>query len=254
MVIQNDQDLTIAISRDDYLSNSDRIILDEVTNTEHQLRECRICFESTHTNNNPLIHPCQCNGNSRYIHRQCLNTWRLQHAPNSSPRQRCRECLTNYNITRCQYPKINSYTLGYFRYLKNHSLFIVFSSVIISSFIGQAICNSSVIKSALTLPYQIQPEGTCMIPPDLLVMLFHLMVEIKYLSIIKNQDIESPRYLSYCLLIKNILSLPLIYFIPNIMLTIWYIVTFGIYHTYIIPKVPQLGELSETIENYSPDK
>ena len=59
--------------------------------------ECRICFESTNTENNPLIVPCNCNGSSRYIHRICLETWREANV-NNDAYITCRECLYKYNI------------------------------------------------------------------------------------------------------------------------------------------------------------
>lgn len=38
---------------------------------------CRICFESEETPENPLISPCKCTGSMRYIHRSCLDEWRV---------------------------------------------------------------------------------------------------------------------------------------------------------------------------------
>lgn len=36
---------------------------------------CRICYDSD--DNSDLIQPCKCSGTMKYIHRKCLNKWRL---------------------------------------------------------------------------------------------------------------------------------------------------------------------------------
>ena len=33
---------------------------------------CRICLSEEHIKENPLIHPCNCDGTMKYIHLQCL--------------------------------------------------------------------------------------------------------------------------------------------------------------------------------------
>ena len=59
--------------------------------------ECRICFDDTNNENDPLIVPCNCDGSSRYIHRNCLETWRETNI-NNDAYTACRECLYNYSI------------------------------------------------------------------------------------------------------------------------------------------------------------
>lgn len=55
--------------------------------------ECRICLseEAVHD----LISPCNCRGSARYVHRQCLLTWRRsQHAAAAA---RCQICGSDYD-------------------------------------------------------------------------------------------------------------------------------------------------------------
>ena len=55
---------------------------------------CRICLEEEEDiSNNTLIAPCRCDGNSKYVHRECLAQWRM-----TSPRafSKCAECNFKY--------------------------------------------------------------------------------------------------------------------------------------------------------------
>ena len=47
---------------------------ERVASSEGEEVTCRICLENDEIQN--LIFPCRCSGNSRYVHRQCLNEWR----------------------------------------------------------------------------------------------------------------------------------------------------------------------------------
>jgi hypothetical protein len=54
-------------------------------------RICRICLDNT--NQDDMFRPCRCNGNIRYVHKECLDTWR-----NTNPRYKdqCQTCLYEY--------------------------------------------------------------------------------------------------------------------------------------------------------------
>merc|ERR1719401_2760202 len=54
---------------------------------------CRLCFEE----GGELIAPCLCKGTSKWIHRSCLNTWRVS---GSNPRAltNCCECGFQYRL------------------------------------------------------------------------------------------------------------------------------------------------------------
>ena len=51
---------------------------------------CRICFES----GGDLIVPCKCNGHSKYVHRECLETWRTFALNNNT----CEICNVEYKF------------------------------------------------------------------------------------------------------------------------------------------------------------
>jgi len=40
-------------------------------------RACRICLDTESEEDNPLISPCRCSGSMRYVHRACLDQWRI---------------------------------------------------------------------------------------------------------------------------------------------------------------------------------
>lgn len=57
---------------------------------------CRICFEEQQENR-PLICPCKCSGSSKYIHYDCLETWRNT-TSNEEAKKKCMECNAPYII------------------------------------------------------------------------------------------------------------------------------------------------------------
>jgi len=44
---------------------------------DEEEKVCRICLDSEETLENPLIAPCKCAGSMRYVHRECLDEWRV---------------------------------------------------------------------------------------------------------------------------------------------------------------------------------
>jgi len=65
--------------------------------------ECRICFESHSTHEDPLISPCLCNGTSKWVHKSCIQHWRDVNRETSAF-SKCRECGYAYNIKK-KYPQ-----------------------------------------------------------------------------------------------------------------------------------------------------
>ena len=60
---------------------------------------CRICLENSDLPD--LIYPCKCAGNSKYVHKKCLNEWRsINHNPDNF--YRCEVCKYEYNIVKKQ--------------------------------------------------------------------------------------------------------------------------------------------------------
>ena len=73
-------------------------------------KECRICFEQEKENenendneNNQLISPCLCNGTSKFVHIECLETWRKINKDGPGF-YKCMECRYKYNF-RYRFPK-----------------------------------------------------------------------------------------------------------------------------------------------------
>ena len=60
-----------------------------------QTFECRLCFDEDTLDN--LIAPCKCSGTSKYVHKNCLNEWRML-ADNREAYNKCFECNYNYKF------------------------------------------------------------------------------------------------------------------------------------------------------------
>lgn len=58
-------------------------------------RECRICMSSEDEDN--LFTPCLCKGSSKYVHRECLNSWRMVD-PTSKNFTQCSTCHYTYEF------------------------------------------------------------------------------------------------------------------------------------------------------------
>jgi hypothetical protein len=71
------------------------------------LQECRICFD-IETYANEFISPCMCKGTSKYVHKNCLNTWRTFNR-DTVGWSKCMECNCHYTF-RYKYP-IESLTI-----------------------------------------------------------------------------------------------------------------------------------------------
>lgn len=83
-------------------SDEEGEFLEEITSTEIEMRgenvqhqhTCRICLEDYPFD---FISPCNCSGSLQYVHKTCLDEWRLRHHADHSNRIRCQECLAPFN-------------------------------------------------------------------------------------------------------------------------------------------------------------
>lgn len=66
----------------------------QTPNTEMTQRECRICFEC---DEETMISPCLCKGSSEWVHRHCLDTWRIKDSGFNTFHQ-CPTCKFNYEF------------------------------------------------------------------------------------------------------------------------------------------------------------
>jgi hypothetical protein len=55
---------------------------------------CRICLEDDHPER--MISPCKCKGGSKWVHRECLDEWRLNEKDRAF--SKCTECLFQYHM------------------------------------------------------------------------------------------------------------------------------------------------------------
>ena len=58
---------------------------------------CRICFDTADSASNPLLRPCRCRGSMRYVHVECLDTWRNT-STNPQSFFRCDTCHFEYRF------------------------------------------------------------------------------------------------------------------------------------------------------------
>lgn len=80
-----------------YLGIIHCLIMDDA----EDVRECRICQSD---DPRELIHPCQCRGSMRYVHRNCLNQWRAMNANRAY--FNCDVCGYQYRMSRLWWGKV----------------------------------------------------------------------------------------------------------------------------------------------------
>ncbi len=59
--------------------------------------ECRFCLLPQEADQNPLITPCACKGSAKYVHMNCLKTWR-QTTENPEAVERCQLCCEEFEL------------------------------------------------------------------------------------------------------------------------------------------------------------
>lgn len=70
-------------------------------NADGECPVCYMCFDDENTEENPLITPCKCRGDTRYVHVGCLRKWHTAEADNqicflSSVDATCSVCKTTF--------------------------------------------------------------------------------------------------------------------------------------------------------------
>ena len=94
--------------------------------------ECRICFENNNLEENPLLSPCRCSGTSKYVHLNCIQTWRRLNI-NTEYLTKCRECNAKYVINKSALEETFTIDYGLINFMKqkiNYLYFNVFSFII----------------------------------------------------------------------------------------------------------------------------
>jgi hypothetical protein len=62
---------------------------------------CRICHNDENTEADRLFSPCLCNGTMRYVHVECLRSWRVL-SQNPQSFYKCDQCKYEYKIKRIE--------------------------------------------------------------------------------------------------------------------------------------------------------
>ncbi|KAK7068265.1 hypothetical protein SK128_028038 [Halocaridina rubra] len=62
--------------------------------------ECWICYDNERTDAGPLIQPCDCRGDVRAVHHNCLRKWLMECAENSSENLSCKVCGAVYELEK----------------------------------------------------------------------------------------------------------------------------------------------------------
>lgn len=81
--------------------NSDDSMSQSETNSNGESPVCYMCFDDENTEDNPLITPCKCRGDTRYVHVGCLRKWHTAEADNqicflSSVDATCSVCKSTF--------------------------------------------------------------------------------------------------------------------------------------------------------------
>lgn len=90
---------------------------------------CRYCFDSDKREN--LISPCKCNGTMKWIHRHCLDDWRIEGKVKNCFRS-CPECLFVYKMR----PRSSFSTL---KFNKSYVFFYVLLDICIFLFLSSCV-------------------------------------------------------------------------------------------------------------------
>lgn len=82
-------------------NSDDSISQDESVKSDAEKPVCYMCFDDEDTDENPLITPCKCRGDTRYVHVNCLRKWHTAEADNkicflSSVDATCSVCKTTF--------------------------------------------------------------------------------------------------------------------------------------------------------------
>lgn len=167
-----------------------------ITRSENEEYVCRICLESDDLEN--LIYPCRCSGNSKYVHRRCLNEWRIINTNNRN--------YTNCDICDYQFRVSNtnrSHSICYriFNYLSLDPLaYLLITSITayILSMISYIVDSEHLVISAVFGNISNMDNQTIRNYYFILILIMIIVIEIlvifMYFLFIKNKAIYCTIY------------------------------------------------------------
>lgn len=202
---------------------------------------CRICFEEIDSLDDPLISPCMCKGNSKYIHRSCLQKWRLVNPVDSVQRNKCMECQYNYNIIA----KSNSisilYKIGIYYFKYAFSINIMFLSMIY--IISVCFYNSNF---NIDDNYYLFNKNNCALYfvyiIAILTTIYYIILSYKLKEDIHKEDLQ--------VIINTNLILPLfVYIVPLFGIILYFIIYYYIYKYIFNDIINSITSNMEIIQN-----
>lgn len=131
---------------------------------------CRICFDSNYSKDSLLISPCDCSGNSKYIHESCLKKWVKAKFPNPE-NSFCEVCLKKFPIKiqrKCRL--CNNHSLNPISIIDMMKLVCIFLLLIITVVVCATF--SSVFNKFGKLKNKSTIQGFMIIPVALTFLLF----------------------------------------------------------------------------------
>ena len=211
---------------------------------------CRICYEPETSSQNKLISPCRCAGHLKYIHQECLQTWRNSNLENSYPRTNCMQCNYKYQFetreTNGRYIRIINYICDNFAI----SITIIYLVLFVIS--HKYICDKYNYLVFRDL------DNSCLMTLNLLFSLIPYLFEFLVLSIVK-LDIKVILVIrsTFIVIIMHVLCWLVIYLNITILvvylLQLLYIISRIVYFQNMADYLESCNESSEVILNYDPD-
>jgi hypothetical protein len=103
MIGESDDDSIPSSEEAEGAGDTDREVEAQSVAEVETLRQCYMCFEGEETPDDPLVAPCECRGDTRYVHMRCLQRWHASKhedalciVSNQQGAQVCGICKTAY--------------------------------------------------------------------------------------------------------------------------------------------------------------
>jgi hypothetical protein len=146
---------------------------------------CRICFEEEQEDR-VLISPCKCSGSSKYVHYDCLETWRNT-TTNEEAKKKCMECNASYIIVN-KFP-LETITINFDK------------NIVARNFFAQYLVSASVILCIFSLDWFLKKPS---------VKLLEMIQTTNITYYLENSN-------SHTFIYYNSLGSSLVYFLFNIL-------------------------------------
>ena len=239
----------------DHISSSESININQNYHCiNNNIPSCRICFDEE-TDDNKLISPCKCTGNSKYIHEKCLHTWRFSNEIGSDARNRCMECKYRYKVTRIvkPFPILFKLCNNFYKHFFCYSFVLLF----VINLIGESLCYSNkdlheTINNLMV--YKLEGNyNNCLIIPNMLII-----ITVWYIYITINKRLLQSGNVNNLtvrgkIITTNIIALLFAYFLPTYTMLVYLISINYIYFKYFKSAIDDYNLVNEIITEYMSD-